>query len=238
MITSTDGQSPYHAIVGSASSSPPQELALTAPPADRDKTEAATGTEGDFSFFGDDGFTFGDLIDVVNPLQHIPLISTMYRGASEDDIAAGPRMMGATLFFGPIGLASAVVNVMIEEGTGKDIGEHLTSAFFPVEADETESETAGISSFETAAGSQAPAVEDVDPVSAWAAGEMAWLKTQQATKPEVSRAPAKSAMPDADHFMRGRDDELATLTPRAAADAARAASWAYQSTADLTLSGA
>lgn len=244
MITSIDGQSPYIALIGTARTPVQKEVALAPPETSTDQTGTSTETEGEgeFSLFGEDGFTFGDLIDVVNPLQHIPVVSTMYREASEDSIAAAPRVLGSTLFFGPVGLATAVVNVMIEESTGKDIGEHMVSAFFPDEETVNDTRIADISSFETAAGTQNAAAEDIDPVSAWAAGEMAWIKSQQAIKSEVSRSPAKSTIPDADRFLNGThhqiQDELATLTPRAAADAARAASWAYESTANLALSGA
>ena len=33
----------------------------------------------DLKPFGEDGLTFGDILDVINPLQHIPVISTIYR---------------------------------------------------------------------------------------------------------------------------------------------------------------
>jgi len=115
MITSTDGQSPYNALIAATTTgrsiTPSTEIALSGP-------DGAEIHEGEFSLFGDDGFTFADLVDVVNPLQHIPVVSTMYREASEDTLDPGSRMMGSTLFFGPIGLASSVINVLIEQGTG------------------------------------------------------------------------------------------------------------------------
>ena len=37
--------------------------------------------------WGEDGFTFGDLIDLINPLQHIPGLVTVYRGLIGDQIA-------------------------------------------------------------------------------------------------------------------------------------------------------
>ena len=100
-----------------------QELAFTAPsdPIDDDA----------FSFFGDDGFSFSDLIDIVNPLQHIPVVSTFYRETTGDKISAAPRMLGSTLFFGPLGFVSALANVVVEENTGMDIGEHMTSWVTP-----------------------------------------------------------------------------------------------------------
>ena len=73
--------------------------------------------------FGSDGFTFGDFLDIINPLQHIPIVSTVYRAITGDTIKAGSRIAGDTLFGGPIGLAAGVIDAMVQESTGKDIGE-------------------------------------------------------------------------------------------------------------------
>ena len=79
------------------------------------------------SFWGDDGFGFDDLLDLVNPLQHIPLVSTVYRAITGDQIAAGPRMLGHALFSvtpvgAAIGLVSGAVEAAIEHNTGSDPG--------------------------------------------------------------------------------------------------------------------
>ncbi|MBI3304400.1 MAG: hypothetical protein HYZ72_20235 [Deltaproteobacteria bacterium] len=78
-----------------------------------------------FTLWGDDGFTFGDLLDVVNPLQHIPVVATLYRAFSGDTIAAAPRLLGGALFGGGIGLAVAAANTLLEQVTGKDVGDHV-----------------------------------------------------------------------------------------------------------------
>ena len=36
--------------------------------------------DSDGAMWGKDGFSFADLLDVVNPLQHIPVIGQIYRG--------------------------------------------------------------------------------------------------------------------------------------------------------------
>lgn len=82
------------------------------------------------SLWGEDGFTFGDLLDIVNPLQHIPGISQLYRELTGDEIAYGPRVMGGALFGGVIGLVAALVNVIVDDETGKDIGEHAVAMLF------------------------------------------------------------------------------------------------------------
>ena len=77
--------------------------------------------------FGDDGFTFLDFLDIINPLQHIPVVSTIYRDLTGDTLDYGSRVAGGTLFGGPIGALASVVNVIFEETTGKDVGAPLPS---------------------------------------------------------------------------------------------------------------
>ena len=107
--------------------SPVARESLQPGPTPSRSTEPGTGGPGRVlrAIFGDNGFSFGDLLDIVNPLQHIPLVSTLYRRISGDSIAAGPRLAGGGLFGGVIGLAGAAVNLAVEHSTGSDIGEHV-----------------------------------------------------------------------------------------------------------------
>lgn len=82
-----------------------------------------------FAPFGDDGFSFLDVLDIINPLQHIPVISTLYREATGDSLSAASRIAGGALFGGPIGAAASLVNVVVEEASGKDLGEHAMAMF-------------------------------------------------------------------------------------------------------------
>ena len=81
-------------------------------------------------FWGEDGFTFDDLVDLVNPLHHIPLVGSLYRELTGDQIAAGPRILGGALFAGgPVGAMAAAagnaVNASVAHETGNDIGGHV-----------------------------------------------------------------------------------------------------------------
>jgi hypothetical protein len=78
---------------------------------------------------GDDSPSFWDVLDVINPLQHIPVINDIYRDLTGDKIGVGARLVGGALFGGPIGLAAAAANCMVEESTGKDVGEHVLALF-------------------------------------------------------------------------------------------------------------
>lgn len=76
-------------------------------------------------FWGPEGFNFKDLLDVVNPLQQLPVISTVYRAVTGDTISTGARLAGGALLGGPVGFASALLNVIVEGQTGEDIGSNI-----------------------------------------------------------------------------------------------------------------
>jgi hypothetical protein len=65
------------------------------------------------------------LIDIINPLQHIPVVSTIYRRITGDEISPIARIAGDALYGGPIGAAVGVADVIAEQATGKDIGENM-----------------------------------------------------------------------------------------------------------------
>ncbi|MBL6951973.1 MAG: hypothetical protein ISR50_05045 [Alphaproteobacteria bacterium] len=83
----------------------------------------------DSSFFGEDGITFGDLLDILNPLQHIPVIGELYRAVSGDDISPGARMAGGTMYGGALGFVGALANSVVAEASGKDIGGNVLALF-------------------------------------------------------------------------------------------------------------
>lgn len=100
---------------------------LTPRPARTADGESASAKTGN-SLFGEDGFTFGDFLDIINPLQHIPIVNTVYRAVTGDKIDPGSRLAGGGLFGGPIGLVASLVSGMVEESTGKDPGAHALAA--------------------------------------------------------------------------------------------------------------
>lgn len=83
----------------------------------------ATVSAGQASHSADDDFTFDDLISIVNPLQHIPVVSTIYRSLTGDTIKPFERIVGDTLYGGMWGGLSAVANVVYQDITGKDFGQ-------------------------------------------------------------------------------------------------------------------
>jgi hypothetical protein len=71
-----------------------------------------------------DEYTFGDLIDIINPLQHLPVIGTLYRKFTGDTIKPMSNIIGGAVFGGPIGVVSSTINVAVKSTTGKDIAEN------------------------------------------------------------------------------------------------------------------
>lgn len=69
-------------------------------------------------------FGFGDLIDIVNPLQHLPIVNLVYREITGDQIRPSSEIVGGAVFGGAIGAASSLVNVIIREETGDDLAGH------------------------------------------------------------------------------------------------------------------
>ncbi len=76
-----------------------------------------------------DPFTLRDFLDVINPLQHIPIVSTIYRTITHDEIKAPARILGGGLFGGLVGAAVGLVNSLFSKVTGKDMGEHVAGLF-------------------------------------------------------------------------------------------------------------
>jgi hypothetical protein len=76
-----------------------------------------------------DEFSFHDLIDTINPLQHLPVVSTVYRWLTGDTIGNVPRIAGDAIYGGPLGLVSGLFNAALKQESGEDLGEHVVAMF-------------------------------------------------------------------------------------------------------------
>jgi len=92
---------------------------LFAPP-----TDAAKQAEAARPWAGEE-FSFHDLLDTINPLQHLPIVSTIYRYLTGDTIGNLPRIAGDTLYGGPLGFVSGLIGAAVKQESGSDIGEHV-----------------------------------------------------------------------------------------------------------------
>jgi len=90
--------------------------ASTLPPAQANKPQAPDIVNDDFFS------SFKDVLDTINPLQHIPIVSSLYRQLTGDSApSAGANIAAGALFGGPLGLVASLVNSAVETQTGKDI---------------------------------------------------------------------------------------------------------------------
>ena len=139
----------------------------------------------------DNKLTFDDFIDIINPLHHLPVIGTVYRKITGDELGSFSKILGGTLFLGPLGGISAVTNIIVNETTGKDVTGHAIALF-----DSTDSVQADVSrpslknvtidpnltSTKTSFYSndlikKARSNEPVDPVTAWAMAEASYRQS-------------------------------------------------------------
>ena len=68
-----------------------------------------------------EALTFDDLLDFINPLHHLPIIGSLYREFTGDQIKPAMQVAGGTLFGGPTGLMSSAFQVLFQEIAGDDI---------------------------------------------------------------------------------------------------------------------
>ena len=121
----------------------PASFAPPAPPASGE-TQAQVPADGFATWlFGADGFNFLDILDVINPLQHIPFVSTLYRALTGDTIAPASRVAGGALFGGAIGAVVSLVNPIVAEWSGRDVSDHVLAFFTGGDADDDAPQMAG-----------------------------------------------------------------------------------------------
>ncbi|PZP57522.1 MAG: hypothetical protein DI586_00355 [Micavibrio aeruginosavorus] len=85
----------------------------------------------------DKSFGFLDVIDMINPLQHIPVVSTFYRNLTGDTIGSAARVVGGAAFGGPIGAAAGIVNALVQMETGKDVADNMVASVKGSEGNDT-----------------------------------------------------------------------------------------------------
>ena len=115
---------------------------------------------------------FSDVLKALNPLQHVPVVGTIYRATTGDTIPAPLQILGAGIFGGPIGILGAAVMSFV--GALFTMGPDLSRPSVP----------AGMS----ATGSEAP-MNPVTPGSL-KQGEYTTLAT---TTPEFLQSPTQFA---------------------------------------------
>ncbi|HWY62776.1 MAG TPA: hypothetical protein VNW15_12820 [Rhizomicrobium sp.] len=84
-------------------------------------TPASKGGEWDFSFH--------NLLSIINPLQHVPVIGTLYRALTGDTIGTPEKIAGDTLYGGLWGALASIADTAFEAITGKNVGDTVLALF-------------------------------------------------------------------------------------------------------------
>jgi hypothetical protein len=77
----------------------------------------------------DDGFGFDDLLDIVNPLQHLPIIGAIYREITGDTIELPARLAGSALYGGVTGFLASLGTFAFEKIVGESADEMMLGLF-------------------------------------------------------------------------------------------------------------
>ncbi|TWA69105.1 hypothetical protein FBZ82_105262 [Azospirillum brasilense] len=157
--------------------------------------------------------SFGDFLDIINPLQHIPLVNTVYREITGDTIKPSSKVIGGILFGGPLGGIASIANAVVEQAQGKDIGGQIMASLGfdgDTATGHPPTGTAGATAVATlpdsGAGTSAPAV-------AAAAADAQPARTVTAELPDAKRSAAPSHGVGAAAGGSGRDGLTDTPHP-------------------------
>lgn len=191
--------------------------------------EAPGGAPGHASTnAGEEGESaFAQLLDVLNPLQHLPVVATFYRDATGDPISAPAQLAGGALFGGPIGFLAALANLAVEAATGRDIGEH---ALAMLAGDETEGDAAPAA--DQLAGPDAPGDQLADAEAiVWTAPR---IVPQRLSDPAPSLDMPSAGAPPAPAAMAGAVRSAAPAIQRGPAQEPPPAGWLARTMAEAT----
>ena len=96
-----------------------------------EKSSVSHGKEsGVRAFESEDGPSFADFLDIINPLQNLPIIGSIYRYLTGDERGGVSAVIGGALFGGPFGRALAALEVAARGESGQDFGEPVLTAMF------------------------------------------------------------------------------------------------------------
>jgi len=115
----------YHTMMmspGKPGAASAAAASVTVAPAATDTTAAASGAPAHESFFH-------HLLDVVNPLQHLPIIGTIYRAITGEHLDPVEKIAGDTLYGGLWGAVSSIADVAFESITGKSFEDTALALF-------------------------------------------------------------------------------------------------------------
>jgi hypothetical protein len=116
----------FFEVAAQVSAGPPRGINVP----DSKRVNAEKKAEKSFNLWENSKMGFGDFVDIINPLQHIPIIATIYRNRTGDTLGFASRVIGGALWGRIGGFVTGAVNGVVDWLTAKDIGDHIYSAFF------------------------------------------------------------------------------------------------------------
>lgn len=161
--------------------------------------------------------SFGDFLDMINPLQHIPVVGTIYRAVTGDTIKPAAQVIGDIAYGGPIGGIASIFGAIISQANGRSIEDTmLASMGLGGEHPNPGSATAVAAADAAPAPQPAPAAPAptvaVAEAPAAGASAAAAVASGASAAPAVSRLTDKAATPIGEHRpskMPARDTVLA-----------------------------
>jgi hypothetical protein len=118
----------YHAMVFSPGPARTESRAESVTSTAVKSADAGANGTGKDAGKDSEGF-FGHLLDVINPLQHLPIIGTIYRAITGDKMGPIEKIAGDTLYGGMWGAITSIADVAFEGITGKSFEDTALSLF-------------------------------------------------------------------------------------------------------------
>jgi hypothetical protein len=93
------------------------------------QTAVPTAANAKSTTSSDWDFSFHNLLDIINPLQHLPIVGTLYRAITGSHIGIPEKIAGDALYGGLWGAVSGAADAAFEAVTGKDFGSTVLALF-------------------------------------------------------------------------------------------------------------
>lgn len=85
------------------------------PVASPERTDVYSDATGEPPRYATDSdLSFWDIIDMINPLHHLPIVGNIYRSVTRDTLDPVSRFAGGLLYGGPVGAISSGVSMLAE----------------------------------------------------------------------------------------------------------------------------
>lgn len=85
-------------------------------------------SNNDKDFFGKNGFSIGTVIDAINPLKNLPVVSDIYdKITNSEPSAPASKLAGGALYGGVFGFVTSLFDSLVGEVSGENLAGHVLS---------------------------------------------------------------------------------------------------------------